>query len=212
MTTTLQFPEQRVVLDNISWELYESLLFAHRDRSAPRFTYDKGQLEIMSPSYEHERLKDKITLLVNIVAEKLGVNAQGAGSTTFRRVDLDRGFEPDACFYFENRHRIRGKKEIDLTIDPPPDLVIEIDITNPSLNKLSIMAEIRVPEVWHYSKNNWRILKLEGMQFKQAPESAALPGLTSEAISRLMEESNALEPLAWTRFVRQSLGPKTPNA
>ena len=203
MTATLRSPERIVVLQNISWDLYESLLFAHRDRSVPRFTYDKGQLEIMSPSAEHEQLKETVTLLVNIAAEEMGINLQGFGSTTFRRADLDRGFEPDACFYIENLGRVRGKKELELKIDPPPDLVIEIDITSSSLDKLGIMAQLRVPEVWHYSKKAWRILKLERKGYQEKLESGALAGLTSEAINRLLEESRTLEPLAWMRRVRE---------
>jgi len=186
VTTTLHSPEQRVLLDNISWEIY-----------------DKGQLEIMSPSSGHEHLKEKIALLVNIVAEEMGINAHGAGSTTFRRKDLQRGFEPDSCFYLENFKQVLGKKEIDLIVDPPPDLVIEIDITGSSLNKLAIIAAVGVPEVWHYRKDGWRILKLQGTDYKEDPESSAFGGLTSEAVNSLLEQSLRLEPLAWIRRVRE---------
>ena len=85
MATVLRVSEQRILLDNIPWDLYEGLLAAHRDRSVPRFTYDRGQLEIMSPSAEHEQLKETVTLLVNIVAEEMHINVEGFGSTTFRR-------------------------------------------------------------------------------------------------------------------------------
>jgi len=197
MTTTLRSPEQRIVLDNISWDIYESLLLCRRDRSVPRFTYDRGQLEIVSPSAEHEQLKEKVTLLVNIVAEEIRVNLEGFGSTTFCREDLDRGFEPDACFYIENLARIRGKKDVDLGLDPPPDLAIEIDITSSSLDKFSIMAEVGVPEVWRYDTGGgWRILRLQRAQYAEEGESVALPGLTVEAITQLIEESRTLEPLA----------------
>src|SRR3954447_24702649 len=101
MTAVLSPPEQRVQLHNVSWEMYESLLAAHQDTSAPRFTYDRGRLEIMSPSAEHERIKEVLTLLVNITAEEAAVDIQAFGSTTFRRQDLERGFEPDSCFYIE---------------------------------------------------------------------------------------------------------------
>ena len=203
MTTTIPSPEQRIVLHNISWDLYESLLLAHRDCSAPRFTYDRGELEIMSPSMGHEQLKEKVALLVNIVAEEMGINVEGFGSTTFRRKDLERGFEPDACFYFENLSQVRGKEDFDFRTDPPPDLLIEIDIKSSSLNKLSIMADLGVPEVWHYGKNGWRILGLQGMKYVERQSSASLPGLTAEAITHLIEESRILEPLAWTRRVRE---------
>ena len=109
MATVLSPPEQRVLLDNITWEVYKSLLAAHRDRSVPRFIYDRGQLEIMRPSAEHEQLKETVTLLVNVVAEEKGINAEGFGSTTFRRADLARGFEPDACFYIDNLRAREGQ-------------------------------------------------------------------------------------------------------
>ena len=110
MATVLSPPDQRVILDNISWELYEGILEAHRDHSAPHFTYDRGRLEIMSPSPEHEQLKDKVTLLVNVVAEELNVDVEGFGSTTFRREDLECGFETDSCFYLQNAARQRLKR------------------------------------------------------------------------------------------------------
>src|SRR6185295_11005426 len=91
MTIDLIDSEQRIVLDNISWDLYERLLTAHRDRRVPRFTYDRGCLEIVSPSAEHERITERIALLVNLVAEVKGINVAGYGSTTFRREDLAKG-------------------------------------------------------------------------------------------------------------------------
>jgi Uma2 family endonuclease len=202
MTTTLHTPEQRVLLDNIAWDLYESLLMAHRDRSVPRFTYDRGQLEIMSPSAEHEQIKETVTLLVNIVAEETSTNVEGFGSTTFRREDIARGFEPDACFYIENLTRVKGKTEIDLQTDPPPDLVIEIDITSSSLDKFAILAHVGVPEVWRYDGQRLRILRLTNTVYVEQEESTALPGVTSLDVSRFLEESRTLERLAWLRHVR----------
>jgi Uma2 family endonuclease len=202
MTTTLHSPEQRVVLDNITWEVYESLLLAHRDRSVPRFTYDRGRLEIVSPSIEHEQLTRTLDLLVSVVAEELCINVKGCGSTTFHRKDLDRGFEPNACFYIKNLGRIWGKKDLDLRVDPPPDIAIEIDITRSSVNKFSIMAEVGFPEVWRYDLNGWHILTLDDRDYTERTESVALPELTAEAITRLIEESRTLEPRAWPQRVR----------
>ena len=130
METVKSRAEQRVLLRNISWETYERLLEERGDNSAPRFTYDRGELEIMSPSPEHEALNRSIALLVEFLAAELGIDVYDLGSTTFRREDLERGFEPDSCFYIENEERVRGKTRKDLSVDPPPDLVIEIDITS----------------------------------------------------------------------------------
>lgn len=200
--TVLSPPEQRVVLDNITWEIYEHLLAAHRDRSVPRFTYDRGQLEMISPSAEHERLKETVTLLVNIVAEERGIDLEGFGSMTLRRADIARGVEPDACFYLANLGRVKGKTEIDLRIDPPPDVVIEIDITHPSLDKFVIFGHLGMPELWHHDGNRLRIFRLVGTDYVEQAESVALLGLASGDVSRLLDESRTLERLTWLRRVR----------
>jgi Uma2 family endonuclease len=202
MATVVSPPEQRIVLENITWDVYERLLDAHQDRSVPRFTYDRGSLEIMSPSPEHERLKHVVALFVEVVAEELSINVEGLGSTTFRRADLQRGFEPDACFYVQNAGRIRGKTELDLTVDPPPDVVIEIDLTSPSLAKFPIFAQLGVPEVWRYDGRRWQIFCRADVAYVEQAESLALPGLTAEVLTGLLAESRMLDRLEWLRRVR----------
>ncbi|MBA3441876.1 MAG: Uma2 family endonuclease [Pyrinomonadaceae bacterium] len=202
MATVLSPPEQRIVLDNIRWETYESILEAYMDRSVPHFTYDRGRLEIMSPSAEHEDLNRAAARLVEVIAEELDLDMRNLGSTTFRREDLDRGFEPDLCFYIQSVERIRGKTELNLKTDPPPDLVIEIDITSPSINKFPIFAQLGVPEVWRYEGKRWIILVLEGEGYVEREESAALPGLTVSVISRFIEEGRDLRRPEWLRRVR----------
>lgn len=203
MATVLSPLEQRMVLDNISWETYERILEDHRDKSVPRFTYDRGKLEIMSPSPVHEKLKENTALLVNAVAEGMDIDVEGLGSTTFRREDLDRGFEPDGCFYIQNVERIKGKAELDLRTDPPPDLVIEIDITNPSINKFPIFAQLGVPEVWRYDGGQWTILALADGECIEREASIALSGLTAELILRFLEESQTLRRPDWLKCVRE---------
>ncbi len=140
--TTQGAPEPRIVLSNIEWETYERLLADQADSSAPRFAYDRGALEIMSPLPEHERYNRTIAALVESVAEELGLDGENLGSTTFKREDLERGFEPDSCFYIQHEAAVRGKSALDLRVDPPPDLVIAIDITHPSLDKFPIYAAL----------------------------------------------------------------------
>jgi Uma2 family endonuclease len=198
-------PGQRIVLSNISWDLYERLLEAHLSRSVPRFTYDKGDLEIMSPSDQHEQLTDAVRHLVHIVAEVMRINMKGYGSTTFRRRDINRGFEPDACFYSKKLHRVLGKKsKLDLRKDPPPDLVVEIDLGRSSINKESIMAQFGVSELWRYRRRSWRILVLGPAGYREQEESSVLPGLTQTLITTLIEESRTLEPLVWNKRVRRA--------
>jgi Uma2 family endonuclease len=130
------------------------------------------------------------------------INVEGFGSTTFRREDIARGFEPDACFYIANLTRVKGKTELDLQVDPPPDLVIEIDITSSSLDKFAIFAHMGVPEVWHYDGRRLHIFRLEGSAYVEHQESTALQGVTGTDASRFLDESRTLERLAWLRHVR----------
>jgi Uma2 family endonuclease len=212
METVKSPAEQRVVLHNIGWNTYERLLADHENNSAPRFTYDRGELEIMSPSPEHEKFNRRIAQLVLVVAEDLGIEAEDLGSTTFRREDLERGFEPDSCFYIQNEERVRGKDRIDLAVDPPPDLVIEIDITNPSFSKLPIYAQIGVPEVWRYDGERMTILVLEGSDYAETSESIVLPPVTSNVLTDFVEKSKTTTRTAWLKEVREWARKRTESA
>lgn len=203
METVKTPAEQRVVLHNIGWNTYERLLADHENYSAPRFTYDRGELEIMSPSPEHEAYNRSIALLVELLAAELGIDVYNLGSTTFRREDLERGFEPDSCFYIENEERVRGKARIDLAVDPPPDLVIEIDIISPSFSKLPIYAQIGVPEVWRYDGERLKILVLEGSEYVETTESTVVPPVTSNVLSNFMEKSTTTKRTVWLEAVRE---------
>jgi Uma2 family endonuclease len=203
METVKSPAEQRVVLHNIGWNTYERLLADHGDNSAPRFTYDRGELEIMSPSPEHEKFNRRIAQLVLAVAEEQNIEAEDLGSTTFRREDLERGFEPDSCFYIQNEEQVRGKDRIDLAVDPPPDLVIEIDIISPSFSKLPIYAQIGVPEVWRYDGERMTILVLEGSDHAETAESIVLPPVTSNVLTDFVEKSKSMKRTAWLEVVRE---------
>lgn len=200
----LPFPatRQSVILDGISWATYERLL-AEQASSGTRFIYDRGVLEIMVVSPKHEEINRALALLVEILADEIGMDIRNLGSATFRREDLERGFEPDSSFYIQSAERISGKEELDLTVDPPPDLVIEIDITSPSLNRFPIFAAIGVGEVWRYDGARITIFTLEAGQYVERAERAALPKVTGEALTDLVEASQQLKRRAWLRRVRE---------
>lgn len=203
METVRSPAEQRVVLHNVRWETYERLLAEHADSSAPRFTYDRGELEIMSPSPEHERVNRRLAQLVLALTEEMGIEAEDLGSTTFRREDLERGFEPDSCFYIENEDLVHGKDRVDLSVDPPPDLVIEVDITSPSINRMPIYAQMGVPEVWRYDGERLTIWGLEGSRYSGIMASLALPSVTSAVVSGFAEKSKTTKRTLWLTAVRE---------
>ena len=203
METIKRPAEQKVILHNVRWETYERLLAEQESSSAPRFTYDRGELEIMSPSPEHERLNRRLSQLILAMTEEMGIEAEDLGSTTFRREDLERGFEPDSCFYIENEALIYGKARVDLSVDPPPDLIIEIDITSPSISKLPIYAQMGVPEVWRYDGELLTMWKLEGSGYAEITESHALPSLTSAVVSDFVEKSKTTKRTTWLMTVRE---------
>ena len=194
--------EQRVVLQNVSWETYEHLLADHVDASTPRFTFDHGVLEIMSPSAEHERYKQAMSLLVEMLADGLGIDIENLGSTTFKRSQLERGFEADVCFYVQSAAQMHGKIHIDPAVDPAPDLVIEIEMTSPALNKLPIFAAFGVPEVWRYDGRQLRILQLTGSEYIESPKSLAFPGASGGDLSHLAQQSMSLKRREWLQVLQ----------
>ena len=204
--------EQRVVMHNVSWETYEGLLAANADASSPRLTYHHGTLEIMSPSFQHERLTRTLAAIAQLVAEEIGAEFDDVGSTTFRRREFKAGAEPDSCFYLQNADRIRGKPEIDLAVDPPPDLVIEVEITSPAVSKLPIYARFGVPEIWLTDGRQVRILRLAGEQYEASDSSGSLPPLSGAALSELLEQRKTLSMLAWRRLVRNWARERRPQA
>ena len=148
---TVQHPaEQRLLLYGVSWQEYGRTLRALAERPSLRLTYDRGTLELMTLSSEHERFKRLLLLLIATLVEELGWNMAGFGSMTFKRRKLKRGLEPDECYWIQSEPLVRGKDKIDLRRDPPPDLALEVDISYSTLDRMAIYAALRVPEVWRF--------------------------------------------------------------
>lgn len=205
MTTLGAPPEQRVVLWDVAWDTYERLLADHADQRSPRFTYDRGVLEIMSPGKLHERLAQRVTLLVAAIAEARGLDVEPLGSTTYKDRGWERGFEPDACFYLRNAAAIRLGERIDPRVDPPPEVVFEVDINRSSIPKLALYAQFGVSEVWRHDGEKAVVLVLDGGEYREA-DSVALPGLDAATLTRLLA-AGLTEPLpAWLAQVRDWAG------
>ena len=209
MTIVASPPESRVVIRNLSWETYETLL-RERGDEGPRMAFDRGILEVMSPSSKHETLKKIIARLVEVFCEELEIDARDTGSTTFRSQLKERGLEPDESYYIQNEARVRGK-EIDLTADPPPDLAIEIDLRQSSLNKLGIYAALGIPEVWSHDGKQVVVHLLQPSgEFTASDQSAALPKLNiadlSDFVGRIGSDSNTRIVRAFRRWVQEKFG------
>jgi len=200
ISNTLTLPENKVHLSGISWETYESLLKELSDRRL-RLTYYCGNLEIMVPSPEHERYKEILGRFVETLAEELELKIEPLGSTTFKLPNQG-GAEPDKCFYIQNLNAIKGKKRIDLKQDPPPDLVIEIDITSSSENRLEIYAAIGVPELWRYDGNSVTVNQLQNQKYIACDQSLAFPTIPILEISTFLKQAANKDYLELVREFR----------
>jgi Uma2 family endonuclease len=196
MTRTLSHPPvvdlgdvQHFVMEDASWELYEKFLREIGDRPI-RVTYDSGRMEIMSPLPEHERPKTLIGRMIEALTLELDIPMVSFGSTTFRRKEKAKGLEPDECYYFRDEEKMRARKRLDLRRDPPPELVVEIDVTSRSIPRQPIYAALGVPEIWRYDGRRLQCLHLRGGEYHVRKMSIAFP---------------FLEPSQLDQFIRQQL-------
>ena len=210
MVTTAASSSQRVILQNISWQTFENILAEMGDHHATRLAYDQGILEIMTPLMPHEHNKRLIEKLIDNLAEELNLNLKSSDSVTCKRQDLLQGVEPDSSFYIQNEQVMRQKQNLDLTQDPPPDLVIEVDYTSSSVD-MPIYQALGIPEVWRYNEPVMQIYQVREDVYVAcdvSPTFANLP-LTTE-IPRFIQESLNIGEIAMIRsfrsWVRQQIG------
>jgi Uma2 family endonuclease len=151
--------ENRVILDPVSWETFNQLLKDLGDKRSQRLAYSQGTIEIMTPLGEHEHNNRFIERLIYVIIDELELELEvkSFGSLTLKAENQKKGVEPDSCFYIQNEFRVRNKQNIDVNIDPVPDLVLEIDITSSSLDKFLIYGALGVPEIWRY---NGKVLRV----------------------------------------------------
>jgi Uma2 family endonuclease len=167
-------PGQRVLLHDVTWDEFEAILTELGEHRSARVAYDQGNLEIMTPLPEHESSKVFIGDFIKALLEELEIEFYPLGSTTFKNELMKQGIEPDDCFYIQNEAAVRGKKSLDLTVDPPPDLALEIDIT--SRTHPNIYAALGTPELWRFEEGKLQINVLEAGQYTEVPESPTFPG------------------------------------
>jgi Uma2 family endonuclease len=193
---------QRIVLRNISWGTFERLLKEMGDNRGTRLAYCDGELEIMSPYSIHEGYNRMLQLLVFTMAEETETRIKSLGSLTCKLEAIQKGLEPDSCFYIQRLEEILGLEDIEMEKHPAPDLVIEVDISNSSMNKFPIYEGLKVPEVWRHDGKKLRIYHLQKKEYVARDRSLAFPTLNfADVMTDILSRSHTMDDLqAVTEF------------
>jgi Uma2 family endonuclease len=209
VTTVAAAPvgEKRVTLQGISWQGYQDILRTLPQTRAARLTYDCGTLEITVPLEIHEFSGRLIELFVRILVVEMGLKMKTMGSTTLDRQDLTRGAEPDNAYYIQNQPKVAGRK-VDLANDPPPDLVVEVDVTHTDIDKNRLYASMGVPEFWRFDGQVWRVLHLQDGEYGEVSHSPTFPLIEKEDLYRFLEQALVDEvdaELNFRQWIRERL-------
>lgn len=206
LVPTLERPqsEQRLVLEDVTWQQYEAIGEILRDRPALRITYDRGTLEFMTTSPLHEILKMRLGRLLETLCEEFNLPLEPRGNMTFKREDLEKGLEPDQCYWITHEHQVRGKKTYDPKSDPPPDVVIEIEVSRGSKRRMGIYAAMGVPEVWRFDGESLVSCVLQSSGIYQAfDRSPTFPPVPLMELIRFMMPNSAEDYLSQVREFRK---------
>ncbi|MGE5660429.1 MAG: Uma2 family endonuclease [Actinomycetota bacterium] len=181
-------PGQQLLLEDVSWQQLESMLAELGESRATRLSYSNGILEIMVPLPEHEKAKEIISDMVKILLSERGINYDSLGSTTLKNERMTQAVEPDACFYVQNQAAVIGKSRLDMSVDPPPDLAIEIDLTSRTI--LDNYQILGVPELWRYGRRGLQINILESGRYMESELSSTFPDISIiELVNRSVQQS-----------------------
>ncbi len=213
MATATQYEASPgIVFREVSWADYEAQLRIVGERPI-RVTYDRGTMEVFMPSLGHEDDAYRLGRMVDTLTEELEIAVKAGRTTTHKRQDLDRGAEPDQCYWLgDDASRMAGKRHLDLSVDPAPALAIEVDVTRSSLDRLAIFAALGIPEIWRLADNSLRFLILQPDGTYQPRErSLAFPTLPAAEVARFLELGRSGEDTAWVRafraYVREAVLP-----
>jgi Uma2 family endonuclease len=168
-------PGQQLLVEDVNWQQFESILAELGERRASRLSYSNGRLEIMVPLPEHEKAKEIIGDMVKILLEARQIAFESLGSTTLKNERMSQAVEPDTCFYIQNQAAVIGKNRLDMSVDPPPDLAIEIDLT--SRTQLDNYQILGVPELWRYARRGLQINVLQAEQYIESDVSPTFPNI-----------------------------------
>ena len=196
-------PETRMVLEDVTWETFVSLSEERRG-SVPRMTFDNGVLEMMSPKREHENIGCLIGRIIETYSEIKNIEIISVASVTVKRSDLSKAFEADESYFVTHAAQLLGKRELDFDLDPPPDIVVEIEITSSAIQKMLLFAAMRVPEVWRHDGNTLQMFRLVDRAYLPLEASIELPGLSAAQINQLLEDRDKVgETKLIQRFRRE---------
>jgi Uma2 family endonuclease len=202
-------PRRGVVLHNVDWRAYQAIGRALADRPALRLTYDRGVLEIKTTSLRREYFKHFLGRIIEAWTEVRRLPLAGYGSMTFKRRKDLRGLEPDQCYWIANEAQVRNKDHIDFRVDPPPDLIVEIDISRSSVDRMAIYGIMGVPEVWRYRKQSVAFLALQpGGRYIEVPQSLSLAPLASADLPPFLAMRGTADENAIIRQFRAWIGQK----
>ncbi len=195
--------EQRFVLRGVDWETYRKISEALTGRHV-RLTYDRGYLEFMTISSIHGRISGLFARLIGVLTEELGMPICSCRDMTCDREDLERGLEPDEGFYLENEPLIRNKEPIDLAVDPPPDLAVEVDLHRSPRRRMVVYAAIRIPEVWRFDGEQLRIHQLgaDG-QYSVVEHSPHFPFVTGPDLVRFLQLRTQMDENSLVKLFRE---------
>lgn len=199
---TVLWGERRVVLSGISWQLYEQLR-DNAENGRVRMAYDKGILELMSPSSDHEAIRILIGKMIAAFTEELGVPLRSLGATTWRSKQLEKGLEADECYYILNHPRVCRRRHVDLSVDPPPDLAIETEVSRSVVRRLRIYAAFGIREIWRWRKNGLTAYSLsDNGKYVERELSLNLPMLRVKDLEPFLDFELAADETAWIRRFR----------
>ncbi len=177
--------EENVVFLAVTWDTYEAILTDLGDDSRTRLAYDGRTLELMSPFREHEVDTRFLDLLLGAVMEEWDINLDCVGFMTLKAKPV--GAEPDTSYYIEHAYDVAGLKEIDLRTSPPPDLVVEFDLSRRRMDKFKIYARLGVPEFWRYGRHGLQAFALRAGEYHEIAASEVIPGLPMAPLASFLE-------------------------
>ncbi|MEB3292525.1 MAG: Uma2 family endonuclease [Synechococcales bacterium] len=207
-TPTQPVGEKRMTFHDLDWQAFKQIQGLLAERTRARFSYDNGTLEITMPLELHERSARLIELFIRILVVELGMKIKTMGSTTLDREDLLKSAEPDNGYYLQNYAAV-ADHTIDLRQDPPPDLVVEVDITRSDLNKNRLYANLGVPEFWRFNGKELQILCLEAGTYQPSDRSPTFPMMEKTELYQFLELAFQDEVAAELEL-RQQLQTKRP--